>query len=374
MVFLRKTRGKIVDGAEKLGVVMAQYKTFELRDLFLTSERPAQAYRPRRGEQKDNIQWGQRKLGVELMSFLTFFCHNVPRPIVVYAGASPGHTFPLVASMFPEITWHLYDPRPLLKQTSEFIAACDLYGIPKGTINFFNEKFSEDVIRRQGYIGRDDVFFVSDVRTGNFNDTQSFVENENRIIAEMRLQESWVRLMRPVASSLKFRLRWSTNSELSRKYPDYRPSRFFEYLSGSIMFQPWVGRTSTETRLIVLRDDIDKTHIYDTLTYEQQMFYFNYVVRQTDRYLNPLTGDATTIDAPHGLLNDYDSTAEVFIIKSYLQRLGRQNLHGETLIISNALTIAINIVNIRSSDYVDLVKLRNDPRLIRPLVVEPVGD
>ncbi len=62
---------------------------------------------------------------------------------------------------------------------------------------------------------------------------------------------------------LKFRLRWE-------------PDGFTEYFDGDIYFQPRIGFSSTETRLVFFKNDDDdfKMKTYDTKLYNNQLFYF----------------------------------------------------------------------------------------------------
>src|SRR5665648_571148 len=84
---------------------------WESKNLFLNTSDPELSYRRRNDEEKTSIHWGQRKLGLVLIHFMTRYWDpsKVENPIVVYAGAAPGINIKIVASFFPEAEFHLYD-------------------------------------------------------------------------------------------------------------------------------------------------------------------------------------------------------------------------------------------------------------------------
>jgi hypothetical protein len=63
------------------------------------------------------IHWGQRKLLLSEIEFLTKF--SVPGATVLYAGAAPGtHTLYLI-ELFPELKFVLVDPAPFSNKLKE---------------------------------------------------------------------------------------------------------------------------------------------------------------------------------------------------------------------------------------------------------------
>ena len=83
----------------------------------LLPDAPGQEYRQRQGESKTMIHWGQRKLLLSEIEFLTKF--SVPGATVLYAGAAPGtHTLYLI-ELFPELKFVLVDPAPFSNKLKE---------------------------------------------------------------------------------------------------------------------------------------------------------------------------------------------------------------------------------------------------------------
>ena len=137
--------------------------------------------------------------------------------------------------------------------------------------------------------------FISDIRTGDPR-CMTAVELEAAVKRDMQWQQTWIRIMRPVGSMLKFRLPWSEGST--------------SYVKGDIYLPVWGPQTTTETRLIVHERDLDTSIDYDHTSYGERMFFFNTCSR-VDFY-------------EHGVLNVagvdrcYDCAAEAHILGSYL--------------------------------------------------------
>lgn len=294
--------------------------------LHLPFDAPRREYYSRKGEGeiKTMVHWGQRKLLISELEFLIFFWdpQKVPNPVLVYAGAACGDHIPLLPKLFPSIaSLHLYDPAPFnIKATDK--------------IHLYKQMFT--VKEAQEWAGRTDVFFISDIRTGDYT-IMSSEENELSILSDMELQRKCVEIMNPVQAHLKFRLPYS---DFDHNYLKV------EYMDGYLLLQPWAPYTSTETRLVPVKDPHSnkyKTKTWDALQYEEQLFYHNTVLRSNQLYLNPLgfKNDLTPIDPPE-LHNDYDSVAEVFILNSYFRKFGQSPTPKEICDLSRWFTTELN--------------------------------
>ena len=309
---------------------------FNMEDLTLNDITKRMGYRRRREEEKKGIHWGQRKLLLSEIEFLTI-CWNpttVPNPLCVYAGAAPGTHIPILSMLFPSIVFHLYDPREFsIKATDK--------------ITIYQEYFTDDVAQR--YANRSDVFFICDIRTACYSDIEtkklsSFgirkfdnrgnpignqqlirkahkeaqVENEDQIWVDMTMQQNWVMIMNPEEAFLKFRLPYALDGK----------DRIVQYLQGMVYWQAWAPQTSTETRLKPFRNasGVYEAKDWSILEYEEWCFYHNVVEREQTKYLNPLTNTTAPIDPPE-LLNDYDSTAEAYILKLYYEKFAVQDTY-----------------------------------------------
>jgi hypothetical protein len=115
---------------------------------------PRRKYVPRgRNEVLSVMHLGQRKLLMSELGALRRLDANT-QYVAVYAGAAPGIHIPLLAELFPNATFHLYDPAPFQITETE-------------RIKLFNEYFTDDIARtysRDGIPMTTRVVFICDIR------------------------------------------------------------------------------------------------------------------------------------------------------------------------------------------------------------------
>ena len=273
-----------------------------------------------------NLNWGQRKLFFRELEFLTIFWkkEEIPNPIFLYIGAAEGFHIPYLSSLFPEITFHLYDPRPFgIEETDKIL--------------IFNDYFTDEIA--ETYRNNELVLFTSDIRRHNreyylnellekeninIDDNSSKTKQrikqlkyeaalllENSIREDMELQMKWFLIINPSHGILKFKLPYIFNSE---------SPRFTNYLKGIVFWQIWNGPFSSET---ILKPVKNKQGIYeigewDNLEYEEICFYHNIVIKAKKRYLNIITNKFEPYS--ENLINDFDNTAEAYIIAQYINK------------------------------------------------------
>lgn len=287
-------------------------------DLQITDDFPQLPYEKYIKDQKPEQtgKFGQLKLFITELFFLCNYWDpiSIPKLTVLYIGAGPGHHLITLIKMFPTIEWELYD----LQQF-----APGLEKLPN--VKLFEKYFEDSDIER--YANRDDVFMICDIRNLTYKqgDVRFDWRNEKKVLDDMRLQESWVLSIKPVYSSVKMRLPYA-NKEVIENIGEN-----WEYLNGNLYVQPWIGPTSSESRLIVSRDNLEKRS-WNLLKFEQQMFYHNRVRRMT-RFKSDYTVDydsrtsGMVIDskskryAKDFVLSDYyDSVATLEILAHYARR------------------------------------------------------
>jgi hypothetical protein len=241
-------------------------------------------YTSRKGLEKTTIAWGQRKLAITMIEFLTLFSY--PGDVLVYAGAAPGTNIKYIAELFPEVTFELYDPRPfdpLLKQSRNILTY---------------QQYFDDVVAQQ-YAGFPNILFMSDIRTGNEKHTTE--EFEERVWEDMLMQQRWYDIMMPRKAMLKFRLPYTLET---KQAPDE-----LEYLDGVVLAQPWAKQTSTECRLI----PNGGRRMWRPKEYEDKMFQHN-TYKRVLWYPHDVVAD--------GIDHCFDCASEVAIFKQYTIRFG----------------------------------------------------
>ncbi len=248
----------------------------------LSSDFPRLKYHRRNNELKLTLHWGQLKLMLTEVEFLTLVLKENPTlPIyMIYAGAAPGNHILYLSELFPTVHFELYDPNNFQIQDTDMI---------KTHVQFFRD---EDA--KQWNVSDKYVVFVSDIRTEP--------ATEEMVMRDMEMQKGWYQMMNPELSMFKFRLPWSPGST--------------PYLEGEIYIQPFPGPTSTETRLIVRKNApiID----YDNTQYEEQLFHHNTIER--NQCHEHVLGDVSI--EKDGIDNCYDCAAFVHIVSEYIKTSG----------------------------------------------------
>jgi len=295
-------------------------------------------YKTREAEAKTVCHWGQRKLMLAEMEFLTLYYDEACT--VVYAGAAPGTHMVCLAELFPKLKFVLVDPRPFSSHLVKAQGRMLVEGTEEPRIKirqgFFTDEMANEFSQCAG------VLFISDVRTSDDHDvgTQGargkarkrasgppdaepegppsagglaqasvLYPSQQYVQGDMERQQAWHWLMRPVASSFKFRLPWDDGATT--------------YLRGDIHLPVWGGPTTTECRLFVETRGQDGggeadegsasgrgIATYDNRRFERQMFYFN-THRRIARYKHDFTEFYKCCC--------FDCTSEATILMAYLR-------------------------------------------------------
>jgi len=280
-------------------------------NIFLKNSSPETPYKRRVGEKKEAIHWGQRKLHICEQYFITSEANKLGKDKhmhIIYAGAAPGSHILLLLEMFPDTMFYLYDTAIFNNQ---------LKSHPR--VRIYSSYFTDETAQAWSEFSENNqLYFISDIRTANYT-TMEIEENEKHIVEDLRMQERWVRIIKPVASLLKFRLPYPQPSLASSSSP--AKDEKFKYLRGEILRQAWAPQTSTETRLIVSGPLRDKN--WSIKSYESKMFHHNFHTREKQSFIFSEVSYSSkdwNISSPE-LLKDYDSCFEAQVHLHYLNLL-----------------------------------------------------
>lgn len=240
------------------------------------------------------LHHGQRKLfNTELYLLSKYLKKHTDRANVVYAGAAAGVHFPYLASLFPNVHFHLYDPAKFAIK-------------PTDHLHIYNEFYTDDISTSWAPGGDMHAkwgacdFFLCDIRVDISE--KSDEDREAQVTEDMLRQQGWAQLIQPAkASMLKFR-------------PPYDSGATLEYLPGQILWQTWPGKASGETRLITesrqFKDGLVK---YNVGKYEDICAVHNVADRTYARYT-----DMRLFGLVPGYDGSWDSRAEAETWKMYL--------------------------------------------------------
>lgn len=306
----------------------------------LTADSPTMAYRSTRGMPKYSLHWGQRKLLLSEIEFVTMEALRAsiaPAPdaagagapaaslaadgfddsqrtmrefaaTVIYVGAADGRHLPYLADLFLGCKFVLYDPRDF---HPDVVAFCKKHPDRMEIRQQFFEDADAAEWSGAGASGAlrapDATLFISDIRNAaegfseqmrrHHVDEETQAETEENVAEDMARQRAWVEAIRPTAAMLKFRLPYIKPGDPTTA----------EYLAGDIYYQVWPGSTSSETRLVCRPPYAP--HQYDVKHYEDALFRHNMCDRMS----------VYPVPAPiPGTFPGYDLMAEQHILGMYL--------------------------------------------------------
>jgi hypothetical protein len=294
---------------------------------------PATAYRRRQGEAKTTLHWGQRKLFLAEVEFLSKYTMHSESDRektydVVYAGAAPGTHLVLLREWFPNCVFHCYDPRTFdgsLQEVADVFTHIRCFQDDDATIWSHPQQISSSATYGHERLGADinygGVLFIADIRTGDWQ-KMSDECNERCCAEDLAAMERWVHLMKPKKAMLKFRLPYSED-----------PFEESVHLAGDIFFPVFGPQTTTESRLVC--DATSGTKIYNHKLYNEQLFHFNTQVRVSLYGIDSLDSPIVSVDDPFrswkggGICRCYDCSSELYILGTYLQARNSDNHFGE---------------------------------------------
>lgn len=246
-----------------------------------------------------NVHWGQLKL---FCSEMFLFLRHTPVSVsdILYIGAAPGEHLYVLAKLFPQYSYHLYDSENFDRRLKNL-----------DNITMHKRYFNDTDIKKWKKMSN--FALISDIRTLTYDpsarDSQSRQKNEESVWNDMKLQEKWIMELKPTVSLIKFRLPFAYDfilkDGLTRKYFD-----------GIVMKQVFNKPTSSETRLIIT--DF-KERDWNLIEYEQKMAYHNDHNRNRARYYNPLDMSENPVSPELGVCNDFDSIFLTHLVMEYLK-------------------------------------------------------
>jgi len=334
------------------------YYYFTNKSIVSLTNDPIREYFSRREEAKKTFGWGQRKLGLALIQFLTKHLDKTHlNPQIIYAGAATGENIRYAATLFKingiNPVFHLYDPRQFnIKGDDVLIYDGDDSSITDkitfvlytgDTHGWFSDQTAmkwRDIQQKTGQ-----VYFLSDIRSVDDKKTTS-LQFEEGVWKDMKDQARWVTIINPVSAQLKFRLPYDL-PDFTRQFPQGK----IPYLAGIIYKGIYSKPTSTESRLVPVRNNEGKyfNKLYDFKDYESKMFYFNTTIKEKYKFINLLhPNDDHKFDPVFypELLNDFNSMGETFVWIDYLKRMNLQinddQVKKLTLDMNKALSVTYN--------------------------------
>lgn len=249
-------------------------------------------------KKRSAFHWGQRKLIISEIEFLTKYADMAQTLIYVGAGSRAiegvslgGIHIGYLSKMFSKIDFHLYDPT-------------DFGVIATDHIHLYKQYFSDD--DAQDWRDKNiPLLFISDIRTVG-DDEPDKEKYANAILSDMNNQLKWAQILMPTVSMVKFKLPYGDviSVPTTTVYP-----------KGDNYLPVWGRQTTTETRLI-FTDPNDLVN-YDNKNHEEVMAYFN------NRTLLSYYEHDYNIK---GFDHCYSCRSEFFILEQYVKKIWGEKL------------------------------------------------
>lgn len=273
------------------------------------------------------VHIGQRKLLLGEIQHLAAHCANAA--VVIYAGAAPSNKAYILHKLFPRVKFLFVDPQPFNIYINNYGDSHTKYTLPEiiqldalddslferfyseGSIYLYNAYFTDATAEfcKRLYEHRtseyDKFIFWSDIRTAETDEMPSDLD----VLWNSAMMYNWCCIMQPDYAMLKFRcpylespVDFTLHQEDFAKAPkiqeSVQQSGNFAFFKGEIHVQAWAGRSSTETRLWVNREDIvsENLIVYNRLAYEETLFCYNMIDRVCGLHENPHADAALHFD------------------------------------------------------------------------------
>lgn len=250
---------------------------------------------------------GQLKLFMSELMFLSRMIEE-GNETVVYAGAAPGHHIGLLAKLFPDANFELWDPRAFKIDKSSNI---------KTNRDFFTNDVADIYAHRRN--DGEKILFISDIRDRSVvaakmimasDEAKGMDADEKLISVDMLLQKQWCDRIKPSAAFLKFRFPWKSGTT--------------NYYDGKIYLQAYYS-IATETRLLVT--DFDSNIKYDHDEYNDKIYFFHANIR-----FEPIEDDVwKKLLLDNNLKISWDNYIGLYTVQYYLKRRGTLNISDEEI-------------------------------------------
>lgn len=233
------------------------------------------------------IHIGQLKLLYSEILFLTKHAKNNNK--VLYIGAGPGYHIAILADMFPNLNFHLWDPV--------------VFEIEKrDNIKIFNNFFTNSEANQYKKEGNN-ILFISDIRNLNiakFRKSKDIKKMDKLILDDMDKQIKWIQIINPIYAYLKFRLPFEKGITKS--------------FNGTIYLQPF-SPISTETRLMT--NNYNDFIGYNNIEFDEKLAYFNCCIRSKNiKYIR-----WSNVMNTFRIKNNWDNALALYIIDYYLRKV-----------------------------------------------------
>lgn len=149
--------------------------------------------------------------------------------------------------------------------------------------------------------------------------------NDYKFIKLLDTEYSWIKNFRFESSMINFRLPYddkpniTTNlinkdNELLNSDLKFIPGEELKFISGKLYLEPWAGKSSTRSKMVIRKENIDNITIFKLDDYLGLMNYYNSI----DRFISKHNNEKKLYE--YGYCKCNDCFIEIKILKEYLSR------------------------------------------------------
>ena len=250
--FYRYKIPRKIGSIQESNLPAVSFKDLKREKIFKTTDdiiklKPKVTYEPRKQRPSTTTHLGQLKLFLSTVQFLLYYAPKDKEVHVIYPGSAHGYNIMFLTELFPQCKWHLIDPGNFYKK---------LYKNPK-IVDIQNMLFTDKLVEEKKKTLKDKYkLLISDIR---LNPTDEDIDRDNR------LQEKWVKILKPNYAQLKWRIP--------------RITKIYKYFDGIDYLQMFAADATTETRLVVKGIGKIKMKEWKYEDDENVMYYFNRILR-----------------------------------------------------------------------------------------------
>jgi hypothetical protein len=268
-----------------------------------------------------NVHIDGRKMLLNITHLLNEYYNNHygktgKEPLLLCIGSAPATHLTYLHEMYPKMKFVLYDRSNFNKKLLNYKDSNGLpiFDIYEGDSGNFTDDIATNIVTTELYKTYD-LLLVSSIRT-SASTTDKF---EDTIENDMKLQQSWVRILNPVMSLLKFRM--SINMKDNDK---------LTYMSGKLIHGLWKHPKTTETYLLSNQSDINIDNMYDFTSYNRSVFFHN-------KFVRPFSFRRALQEFPIQIIDKnlycpcYDCYAELNILNEFINNSKKTGSSVDTL-------------------------------------------
>lgn len=267
-------RGTLIRGDGKLEPPIP----FNEETLFIDLMRDGKPYKHTRYTPLSSVHLGQRKLLIAEIYFLMKYSHLSNS--IVYVGASNCLRIPILCRLFPNKHFVMFE----------------LKSFPHSVVKFSRKYPKQLTLKVQKFPPQalpEDFILVSDLHSDVLKEDE----------------KKWLKMFKPIAAMISFCLPYIDTK-------DKESDKIVNYFQGKMLKQAWSGIKSSETRMILTRNDIENGEAIEYSARKYESILFEHNIYQRSVQYSMTSSHCENYDSC------FDCCMERFVLEQYCKSSG----------------------------------------------------